>query len=191
MSLKLLFDLSGLVFFAALVVGGCKGLPVSFWTGAPRSTSVCRPRPAWSSVLTALALEVRGYAFCRVLERLELAGTLRADRAGEAERTPDIAEPGRRGGRRFDKGVSSSLLCDDSFSLVSVSAMASLSLGCVGGANDPREKDDGRLVSGIRVRGIGAKEPKTKQISPIRHIGLQGNLPPCPSSLLLALGHCS
>ena len=157
MSLKLLFDLNGLVFFAAPVVGGCKGLPVSFWTGAERSTSGCRPRPAWSSAPTEPALEVRGCAYCGMLEKLEFVGTLRADAAGEAERAPDIAEPGLRGGRRFDKGISSSLLCEDSFSLVSVPAMASLSLVCVGGTNDPRESDDGRP---ILVLGIGAREPK-------------------------------
>lgn len=137
-------------------------MPVSFWTGAERSTSGCRPRLGWSSVLVELALEVRGCAFCGVLETLELAGILRADAAGEAERAPDIAEPGRRGGRRFDRGISSSLLCDDSFSLVSVPVMASLRPGRVGGANDPREKDDGRLVPGRLVLGIGAREPKTK-----------------------------
>jgi len=159
MSLKLLFDLNGLVFFATPVVGGCKGLPVSFWTGAERSTSGCRPRPAWS---TELALETRGCAYCGVLEKLEFVGTLRADAVGEAERATDIAEPGLRGGRRFDSGISSSLLCDESFSLVSVSAMASLSLGRVGGTNDPREKDDGRPVPATLVRGTGARKPKQK-----------------------------
>ena len=161
-SLKLLFDLNGLVFFAAPVVGGCKGLPVSFWTGVERSTSGCRPRAAWSSAPTELALEVRGCAYCGMLEKLELVGTLRADKAGEAERAPDIAEPGLRGGRRVDRGISSSLLSDDSFSLVSVSAIASFGLVCVGGTNDPRERDDGRLIPGTLVLRIGAREPKQK-----------------------------
>ena len=160
MSLKLLFDLNGLVFFATPVVGGCKGFPVSLLTGAERSTSGCRPRPAWSSAPTELALEARGCAYCGVPKKLEFVGTLRIDVAGEAERAPDIAEPGLRGGRRFDRGISSSLLCDDSFSLVSVSAVASLGLGRVGGTNDPREKDDGRPVPATLVRGIGARKPK-------------------------------
>ena len=69
-SLKLLFDLNGLVFFAAPEVGGRKGFPVSFWVGAERSTSGCRPRPGWSSVLIAPALGFRECAFCGVFEKL-------------------------------------------------------------------------------------------------------------------------
>ena len=156
-SLKLLFDLNGLVFFAAGAGGGCKGLPVSFWIGTERSTSGCRPRPAWSSVLIAPAFGVREWAVCGMLEKLGVLGTLRADGAGEAERAPDIAEPGRRGGRRADKGISSSLLSDDSLSLVSVSTMTPLSLGRVGGINDPREKEDGRLVPGVTARDNRAR----------------------------------
>lgn len=93
---------------------------------------------------------------------LGVLGTLRADAAGEAGRAPDIAEPGRRGGMRVDKGISSSLLSEDSFSLVSVSAMAPLSLGRVGGINEPREKDDGRLVPGVIGRYNRARETKTR-----------------------------
>jgi len=100
-----------------------------------------------------------------------MLGELRADGAGEAERAPDIAEPGRRGGRRVDKGISSSLL-DESFSLVSESTMAPLSLGCVVGANDPREKDDGRFATGAMTREIMATGTNTKyKVSTSRHTG--------------------